>query len=175
MKVQRAGLTSQALKSSETAARADDRLAVAAVVDAREIVLAWGEDLTLLEEPATVVELADAECDGWRDLESLADPSLDLAVDGLVALFFAAVGRETEEQPGVPAPLNASIGYAGSVDGDTFELFGGNPVHDRAFSFLFHADETEPSVARNEELAVMLHRDTTDAGGTLAIAVHELD
>jgi len=166
---------SAALLSGPTALLHDGRAAVAAAVDDQVIVMAWGNDLDTLASPVPILELADVEYDGWRDIARLGDPTLDVAVDGLMALFFVAEGRETADQPGIPAPLNASVGYAGSVDGELFEVYGANPVHDRAFSFLFHAAETEPSVARDGDVAIMLHRDTTEAGAAVGIAVHELD
>jgi hypothetical protein len=164
-----------ALLTDPTALRQNGRVTVAAAIDDQAIVMAWGDGLDSLAPPTPILSLSDVEYDGWRDITGLSDPALDLATDGLVALFFVADGRETPDQRGIPAPLNASVGYAGSVDGEVFEVFGANPVHDRAFSFLFHAAETEPSVARDGDVAIMLHRDTTDAGATLGIAVHELD
>lgn len=158
-----------------TAVHDGERVGVAAAVDAQAILLGWGAGADSLADPTRIVEIADIEYDGWRDIASLSGPALDRTVDGRVALFFVAEGRETPDQQGVPAPLNASIGYAGSEDGEVFEVFGGNPVHDRAFSFLFHAAETEPSVARDGEVAVMLYRDATEAGAALGVAVHELD
>lgn len=160
--------------SDPTATWHDGRVVIAAALD-RAIVMTSGDTPATMAAPTPILDATDVEYDGWRDITGLGDPALDSAVDGLMALFFAAEGRESPDQPGLPAPLNASVGYAGSSDGESFEMFGANPVHDRGFSFLFHAEETEPSVARDDGVAVMLHRDTTEVGAHLGIAVHELD
>lgn len=149
------------------------RIGLAIDADGDEILLAWGSDFESLGEPTTALRTADVTYERWRDVQRLSDPHLDI-VDGIVRLFFAARGKESEDGRSAAAAVNASIGFAASVDGDPFTVFAHNPVHDRISDLLFHADELEPSIAIGEHVAVMLYHETGVSGTGLAIAVHEL-
>ena len=94
----------------------------------------------------------------WRDVSSVRTPMVAVEKDSAGAwvfrMWFAAYGYESPEATSFGTteqiPANYSIGYAGSPDGYTWEVWPFNPVFDRIYpnTFVNHASELSPHVLR---------------------------
>ncbi len=147
------------------------QVALALAADDR-VVIGWGNTLTEITSLTPLLDAAQVEAADWRQISAIGGPHLLATPDGVLGLFFSARGKETADSTALPAAANLSVGYAASADGQTFEIFRGNPVHDTVLNFLEHADESEPSVAIGDSIGIMFHREAASTGNRLALAVH---
>jgi hypothetical protein len=103
----------------------------------------------------------------WREVDTVRTPMVmvedDFSGRPVFRMWFSAWGYEspmatsfgTTEQ----IPANYSVGYAGSPDGQTWEVWPFNPVFDRILpnTFVNHASEVSPFVMRHGDSYYMYY------------------
>jgi hypothetical protein len=153
--------------SGPTAMERDGRVLVLFASDDGIEALSGGD----LAPRGLVLSSAETTTARWQSVDRIQDPSLTTLADGSLGLFFAARGRlATSDRT---AATDFSIGFAGSADGESFEPYAGNPVHDQVSSLILHADELAPTVVFDGRRGFLLCSSQRGTARSLSLAIHE--